>query len=174
MRSRLFLAPWWVNALVIGVFFGTFMAGFSALEDDEGWLTVVVFGTISGILFGAAMGWWGRREQSRWRKAAGLDLDDEQLLVVHRAMTNGPVPSDPRLRLAAFHAATYEQERIGGPWASVVFLLAIPVLVVLRIVDSWWWLVLVPLYLYGAYETWAQPRRLRARIALLSSDQPAA
>lgn len=170
MRSRLFLAPGWVQALVTGIFFGVYMATLSRLRDDVGWLPAVGIGALSGLLFGVYMGWVARREQTGWRRAAGLDLDGEELLIVHRAMTKGPMPSDPRLRLAVRHAADHDIARQDGPWTGAAVLLAFPVVIALHGVDWRWWLVLIPLCLWGTYEVWSHPRRLRARIALLSDD----
>ena len=174
MSSRLFLAAWWVHALASGALFTAYMATLSVLKDDAGWLTTAVLAIVSGGLFGAYMGWSTHREQRRWRRAAGLNLDEDELLIVRRAMTTGPVPSEQRLRIAVVNGAIHEVSRQGGPWAVVPFLLGFPGLILLSGADSWWWLVVVPLYLYGVYEVWSQPRKLRARIDLLSRELPTA
>ncbi|MFC5676583.1 hypothetical protein [Aeromicrobium endophyticum] len=170
MRSRLFLAPWWVQAVVLGALFAAYMAILSAAKDDVGWRPTAVLAIVSGSLFGAYTGWSTHREQRRWRKAAGLDLDEDELLIVHRAMAKGPVPSEQRLRTAAVDGAIHEVSRQDGPWAAAAFLLGFPCLIVLYGAASWWSLVLVPFYLYAAYTLWSQPRRLRARIDLLSRE----
>lgn len=170
MRSRLFLAPWWVQGVVLGALFAAYMATLSVLRDDVGWRPTVGLAAVSGGLFGAYMGWSTHREQRRWRRAVGFDLDEDEQLVVHRAMTTGPVPSEQRLRIAAVDGAIHEVSRQDGPWAAVAFLIGFPALIALSGADSWWWLVLVPFYLYAAYEIWSQPRRLRARIDLLSRE----
>ncbi len=141
------------------------MTAYALLEDHDGWVAAAVFGASSFVFFGAYAGWAGHRARSRWRTTAGLDLDDDQLLIVHRAMTTGPVPSDPRLRVAAVNAATYDLARLDGPWVGVAFMLLFPVVIVFRVYDSWWWALLVPLYLYGVHQVWATPRRLRTHRA---------
>lgn len=141
-------------------------------QDDQGWLSAVITGTISGVLFGAFTGWRAAREQARWRIAAGGDLSDVELGLVHRAVSKGPVPSDPRLRLAAVRAATYSlAKHDNDKEAGVVFLLVFPVLILLQVLDSLWWLVAVPVYIYAGYGIWAEPRRLRARVELLSRPE---
>jgi hypothetical protein len=169
MRSRLFLAPWWVNALVYGTLFAVAATTFMVLDDEFGWLTAVVTGTAAGAFMAAIIGWSSAREQAGWRRAAGLDLDDEQLLSVRRAVTKGLVPSDPRLRQAARDAATYDLAQLDGQW-RIAQLLVFPLLFIRSLFDSWLWVVLAPLYLYGIYEIWSQPRKLRARIDLLSRE----
>lgn len=166
MTTRLFLTPW-MRGLVQGALFGT-LVGVWAFLDDEGWPAVGLLAVGGGLFFWAFVTWTARRDLARWRRVVGFDLDDEQLKTVHRAVTKGPVPSDPRLRAAARDAALHDLSRSDEPWARVAFLLAFPVLVVVNVIDSWWWLVLIPVYLVGAYQAWATPRRLRARVELLT------
>ena len=171
MSSRLFLAPWWVNALVSGAGIGALIGIVSALKDDGGWFSLVL-GTLCGLVAAAGAGWRTARDQAMFRRVAGFDLDDQQLRIVHRAAAKGPVPSDPRVKLAALHVATYDLSNRAGPGTSMAFLLLFPVFVVFMVFDSWWWVGLMPLYLFGVYDIWVQPRKLRARIELLSRDQP--
>jgi hypothetical protein len=46
-----------------------------------------------------------------------------------------------------------------------------PIVGVLAIAALWtsWWLLTVPIFLYGAYKTWATPRMLSSRMDLLSA-----
>lgn len=172
MRTRLFLAPWWVQATVYGTVLAVFLAVY-LVSDGEGWRSSVVGGLVSGVLFGSFMGWVSVREQARWRTAAGRGLDDEELVIVHRAASTREVPTDPRLRAAALRAVTHAlDQRRRNRWQTAVFLVLLPVLAALNALDSWWWLVLVPVYLYGIHETWAEPRRLRARVAELGDPRP--
>lgn len=171
MRSRLFLAPWWVQALESGVFLGALVAIWGTLEDHQEWGWAVLSGTISGMLFGPFVAWGSVRERTRWRRAVGRDLSDAELNIVHRATTKGPVPSDPRLRLATVRSARYGlDKRDNEGSAGVIGLVIVAVLIWLQFRDSLWWLVPVAPLAFAGYEIWAEPRRLRARINVLSRD----
>jgi len=170
LRARLFLAPWWVQALVTGTIFGAYMGVFAVIANDHGVPSGVVSGIISGVVFGLGMGWSVNRERNRWRAAVGHCLSDAELRLVHRAAVKGSVPNDPRLRLAAIRSARHAlSQRYNKRLEAAALFTILPLLVIgMSVFDSPWWLVAMPLWLYGGYLTWAAPRKLRARINALS------
>ncbi|MRJ76615.1 hypothetical protein GEV29_08715 [Aeromicrobium sp. SMF47] len=171
MRSRLFLAPWPVQAFVSGVFFAAVVAVGVLVDDPQDWDGALLIGVIGGLVFGPLCGWGGVRAQTRWRRAAGSDLSDAELLVVHRAEAKGPVPADPRLRLAAVRAARHSLELADNDrWSDAIRLVLLAALICLRSWDSLSWVVVVPLAALAGYQIWAVPRRLRARIEVLSRE----
>ncbi|MRK00962.1 hypothetical protein GEV27_05455 [Aeromicrobium sp. S22] len=171
MRSRLYLAPWWVQALTSGVFFGAAMAIWEILREPQDWGWSLVGGVIGGMIFGSVVGWGSVRDRTRWRRAAGSDLSDAELLVVYHAEAKGPIPSDPRLRLATVRAARYRLEKLDDDkWVGGMVLVLAAVMIWLQFRDSLWWLIAIPLFTYACYGIWAEPRRLRARIEVLSRE----
>jgi hypothetical protein len=97
----------WVLALIAGVPFGVLM-GVSAKLDGDGWFGAGFMAT-SGIPFGLAMAWRGRR----WRRERGrveADLPADKLQVARLAASRGPVPADPEIRAAAARIATWLAE----------------------------------------------------------------
>ncbi|QGG42230.1 hypothetical protein [Aeromicrobium yanjiei] len=171
MRSRLYLAPWWVQALTSGAFFAAVVAVGVLVDDPQDWDGALLIGVIGGLVFGPLCGWGGVREQTRWRRVAGSDLSHAELLVVHRATKKGPVPADPRLRLAAVRAATHSLEGADEDrWSDVIFLVSLAAIIWLLSLDSLWWLIALPFVAFVGYEMWAEPRRLRARIEVLSRE----
>ncbi len=172
MRTRLFLAPAWVQGLVSGVSFAVYMTVFAALFNGEGWPGSLIFGVLVGAMFGAFSAWFAVREQLRWRRSVGRGLSTAEQQIVHRASSKGPVPADPRLRQAAISGATAElnrregRRREGG--ATLVGLLALAV--VLGVTISPWCFVMALLLVYGGYQTWSAPRVARARIQVLSRE----
>ena len=170
LRARLFLAPWWVQALVTGTIFGAYMGVFAVVANDQGVPSGIVSGIIGSVVFGLGTGWFANRERNQWRAAVGRDLSEAELRRVHRAAVKGPVPDDPRLRLAAIRSARRAlSQQYDRRLEAAAVLTILPLLVIgLSVFDSPWWLVAMPPWLYGGYLTWAAPRKLRARINALS------
>lgn len=160
----------------MGVYFGTFMAAVAAFEDEQGWLSAATRGIMSGVLFGVFMGWSSVRERNRWRAAVGDDLSEAEWRVVYRAATGGPVPADTKLREASARAASDRLKKRQNDLVLNLVMFVAFILGLLAFVLVWsqspWWLLLAAVFVYGAYETWAEPRRLSTRVELLSRGIP--
>ncbi|MQA33573.1 hypothetical protein [Modestobacter roseus] len=169
--------PWWVQTLGLGLVFTAYGAFLLGTDDDlDLSLTqALLSGLLVGVVAGLAGSRGARREDARFREVtAGLSRHAAR--TADRASRRGPVPTDPRVRVAAVRlldgrrAATSAQLVVG----ALAFTLATGCAVLLALNDTpWWWLGAVG---FGAAAVaWCfEPARLRRRRARLTDDPVAA
>lgn len=168
MRAWLLKAPWWALALVMGTYFGTFMALWTRFFQGAPWPVALGAGVLGGLFFGLVMGPFLARRNRRLREALGEAGVARRAQVV-RAAWRGPMPEDPELREAARRVALDQREQTLGErrWA-------VPVLVLFAIGEAaaavwltpWFWLA-VALFVGAAASAMIMPNRLARRAELL-------
>lgn len=176
MRSRLVVAPWWVLSLILGASFGVLSALFRLVYDggrDGGGVLGFVIGVLmTGIPFGLVMGPFTARQNRRAASAAGLE-DRGELVTAGRAVTRGPVPTDPRLRTAAAKLAVHRLDELRRNRIVNLSVLGLAVLAYVAAAIFWspWWVVAVVFFAGALVYSVILPGRLERRVTLLA-DPP--
>lgn len=126
---------------MLGLIFGLAMGVYVGLQTGDA-IFGVVGGLLGGLFFGAVMGPFLARMNRRALTVldampAGRERE------VQRAVSRGPIPTDPQVREAALRAATYqlgEIQRIRVPVVvGMVFFLVLEVVTAI-LVNPWlWW-----------------------------------
>jgi hypothetical protein len=94
------MQPFWVRALVSGVPFGLFYGLFTCLSSHSGVLRTVITILLSGVGFGLLVAYQGKTIYTELTEAvAGLDETKRSEAIA--AVTDGGVPADSAVRLAA-------------------------------------------------------------------------
>jgi Flp pilus assembly protein TadB len=173
MRGERSDVPGWIPAVLGGVLFGVVMGAFTK-HDGASRTAAGIGALVTGVPFGAAMGWWGTRWQQRMKDAEG-DLPDEKVRLAHRAALSGPVPEDVEIRAAALRIASgYLADYAGRTrWLFIV----VPALLLIGSVagavsESPWGLFAAIVPAAILYTRWYWPRRLRRRIRWLTEAAP--
>jgi len=143
--------------------------GLSAKLDGEGWFGAGFMAT-SGIPFGLAMAWWGRR----WRRERGrmeTDLPADKVQVARLAASRGPVPADPEIRAAAVRIAAHELAEVTRHRRFRILIGGVMLIATVGAAQagSLWALLYAACAAAVLYFQWHQPRQLRRRIDLLSA-----
>ena len=143
------------------------------LISGDGVLRALVTAAIVAIGPGVPMGLVIR---NRWRveqRALG-DVTPTDRSTAIRAARTGPIPTDPEVRTAALELAQGDLKRLlrWRPWMTVILALLVVSEIGLAFTSSpWSLLVLVFLVPSFGYQLFVFPKRLQARIALLSAAQ---
>lgn len=177
MPNRLLEAPYWLVGLLSGLLYGALMGLALRYLAAEEWPAVLIFGAVTALLLGVAMGFIVRRAQRTLSAVGGDALSREQRLAATKATQHGRIPSDPAVRAVAVELARRDLARVEAKWPRVVMIIA-TVGVVLGAVmtfldgDSDWWRAIPPLGLAVLliFQLVFWPRRLRRRVAALSVD----
>lgn len=113
MRVYLLLrAPWWILALIYGIYFGAVTGVLNAVTNHQDFATAAAGGAAGGLFFGLLMGVTTSRRRDRLSQIAG-PVSREQLPVVFRAAAKGPIPDDPDIRRASGQVIAYRLSRLG-------------------------------------------------------------
>jgi hypothetical protein len=170
MRSGVSKPPNWFMGVLSGLLFGVGFAAF-VKYDGAGWGATVGIGLASGVFFGFSMGRWGGR-WARTMQEAESELSAEEAKAARRAADRGPVPDDPRIRMAALKIATAQQTlEVSGArriFPQVVAVLVVVGVIVSAITESPWNLVFLVGPVAILYGGLVAPRRTRQRIRLLT------
>jgi hypothetical protein len=176
VRTYLLLrAPWWIRALVYGIYFGTVTGFLNATISHQDFATAAAQGALGGLIFGVVMGVRGSRSGNAFARIAGPVLR-EKLPAVLRATVKGPIPDDPDIRNASGRIIAYRLSRLGRAVAVtyVVFGLfaALAVYLVITSGPVWWlafalFISFIPLTAYQASRT-----RRRAALFGVAADAP--
>jgi hypothetical protein len=166
MRS----APWWVQGLVAGALWGTFMWVFAWGDPPHGQTPAsVAIAVLLPLLFGLLMGLVFKRMRRGIDDAVDGRVPKDRLRSVGRAAVKGPVPGDPAerevaARLNAVWLRQYERQR----WWGLPFLLAMSALdVYLAVTHSWWYALALVGFLVLAMSWLVNLHRLRRQSELL-------
>lgn len=164
MRAWLIRAPWWVLALVAGLFYGVGMTVVHVARGEGSWPGTLVYGLIFGTGFGLVMGPILARINRRFRETAGEKYIDRLSGIGWRGWQK-KLGNDPELRAAARRITLLQRDQLlrQRRWAIPFFVLMIGVVVWLAVVQSpWHWLsvVLFTAFLVGHL---LMPRRLERR-----------
>lgn len=175
LRAYLQTAPWWVVGAVQGTIFGLIFGIFTATQQGESWVGVVVTVLLSGAVFGLAMGLLRRRQRHR-RPDPVPDLDLSGRRDAERAAVRGPIPTDPAARRDAAALTRHQLELMarGRTLGLVVFTFFLILALLLAVTTGGWvnWLFAV-LFFGLLTQVVLRPRRLQRRLALLTDpDDP--
>jgi hypothetical protein len=169
VRAWLLRAPWWAQALVLGLVFGglRFLSQRFLIQDS--WSDAAIIGTWSGALFGLLLGPFVAARNRRVREALGTD-DPALVRRAAAAARGGAIPADPTLRQAAHRMALLQRDELVRQrrWGIPFFLLLTIFFAVGAVVLSpafWLGAALVAVFLV-AYVL--LPRRLERRAVLLA------
>jgi hypothetical protein len=171
MRDRLLSLPIWALFLVIGVpCFAVMFAIELIVGDDLQWS--LISAALFGVLAGAATT-FGFKLSGRMEKSAFGDASVDVRREARRAVRTGPVPADPAVRAAALRLAEFSLQRLLRTRPVLIVCAAVVVVgTAVTALDSPWSLLLLAIYAPAiAGMVFLTPRRLRARIALLSEPQ---
>lgn len=172
MRDRLMSMPVWSLFLVIAL---PCTAVFSVIDLISGdsvpraFIPAAFFGVLAGVAVTLGLKLAARMEKRVFGDAS-VDVRRE----ARRAARTGPVPSDPDVRTAALELAQGDLKRLlrSRPWMTAILVLLVVSEIGLAFTSSpWSLLVLVPLVPVLSFQLIVFPKRLRARIALLSAAQ---
>lgn len=168
MRLRLAMSPWWVQALVYGLFFGAAMAAFSVFRTGA-WLPALGGGLVGGVFFGLFMG----RYMSKLNRVLLRGLEDfspaDQRMIL-RGSWHGPIPTDPQQREAARGLLQRRRDNMIATrrWSVIVFAAAIVLYVILAVTQTWLWWFGAALFLVVLVLTLTTVPRMDRRLALLA------
>jgi hypothetical protein len=172
MRDRLMSLPVWSLFLVIAIPCAAVMSVFDLSTGGSfPWALIPAAGF--GILAGASAT-LGLKLAARMEKRVFGDAPIDVRRQARRAARTGPVPTDPEVRVAAFELAQEDLKRVlrSRPWMAAILVLLVVSEIGLAFTSSpWALLVLVPLVPVLSFQLIVFPKRLRARIALLSAAQ---
>jgi hypothetical protein len=174
MRNFDITAPLWLVAVSAGVPAGIIAGGFGVLVEGTSLTEGVITGAVFALLMGAAITAAMHRQRRLLRSAVG-ELPREALIVAARAAERGPVPADPELRSTARAIAVRRLEVLQRPALRILFYVVIALgtlSAVMSVITGGGWSALLPVVtpIILATLVFYQPRRLRARIQLLSPD----
>ncbi|WP_328333494.1 hypothetical protein OHA70_16710 [Kribbella sp. NBC_00382] len=112
MRVSVEKTPAWVICVVTGVPFGAAM-GFISRSDGDSLRGAAISGAVVGLAFGIAMAFTLRRQLQHLVRAVGPDTSRVDRRAAGRALRRGPVPADPNVRAAAIRLARHQLELLG-------------------------------------------------------------
>jgi hypothetical protein len=164
-------APWWVVAIISGVYFGGVMGTFYYLTEHRGWRTASIAGAVAGILFGLWMGVTTTARRNRLRSIAG-PIDEERIWEAYRSADKGPVPTDPEIRRAASRIIQYRLHRLSQMKTSGYLVSGLFIVLGLYLVITsgpGWWISVAVFVSFLILTRW-QSIRIRKQAALFGID----
>ena len=164
VRTWLLTAPRWVHRVVSGGLFAVFMTVFFGVQDDSSWVTALIGGVVSGVVFGLIMGSWSHRTARGTHAVIGALTPGERRRAA-RASWRGPVPAEPAVRDAAVRMIDH-QLTLYLPLRAltlVVGVLMLALYVAVALTSSPWWWAVAALWAGMITLSLLAPRRLRQR-----------
>jgi hypothetical protein len=134
--------PPWFQAFLYAVLAGGLWFVLARFASAESITVRLALAALFGVPFGVLMAWTVNRQQ----RIFGTSDVDERIAIV-RAIDDGRLPGDPRLRPAAMAIVRQRLRRIQSTGVQAVFLVVFLLICVARAIwsDPSWW-VLVVLY----------------------------
>jgi Flp pilus assembly protein TadB len=171
LQARLATAPWWVSSSVLGACFAALTTAYAYLAHQEDTFgEALARGLIQGAGIGLALGFVLSRQRDTWRRAAGDDLDPDQLRRALKAADRGPLPTEPRMRAAAAAVLRHRLRTVGRHRTLSMCLLAVLVAAAVTAAvvgrTPWGWVASAVLAVVLA-AGFVRRRRMRRRLALL-------
>lgn len=171
MRAYLLNAPWWKLSIVHGLSFAGPVTVLRLLYGDDGWTWTLVFGFLSGAVYGAVMGPASSRKDEPLRAVLGSMPPRSQRAAL-RAVLRGPVPDDQQIREAAHRVALHDlagMGRLRGFALLVSAALGIVGVIFALTGVAWAWLAVAFAAVVVAIQVWL-PRHLQHRADLLGAE----
>lgn len=170
-------APRWIVAAVVGIPPAIVLGLVFKFVDGSGWGETLIFATLGGLLI-AGVVVLGLGFRRRMLRSATGDASEQTLVSASRASWTGPVPSDPEIRSAALAIATRQltyTKRFRIPFIICGVLLLVSAIGGAAAGGGWSSLSTLPAILgIVVAQLFYSPKRLRARIQLLSDDATSA
>jgi hypothetical protein len=143
----------WLRAVVIGASWAVGMFVVIGLRRGTSGLSTAAIYAVSGLLFGAVVALWMRRQERRsFIDADGRALTAYERVAVTEAVQGADQPGDPRLAAVAERLARHRARQPGGTGLQVALLgLVVAVTAWLAVTRSpWFWVIGVICLGFGA------------------------
>lgn len=176
-------APSWARGVLAGVVYGGCMVAWSRSQSDDPAPLVVslVIGLLGGAVFGLTMALVTARHERRLFQVGGRSLDGDQRLAVRRALMQGHLPEDRRLREAAVNLADSQLRPVNSPITTIALFAGFGGLAVWQAVSGeplWWlgvafWIIIGGVVLFGQRRDRQRAHRLLQASSELRAASPA-